>query len=150
MITLLLRAASAAACTAVNGGASTISTSAMSFTITRNSLTYFTVSATVLYIFQLPAMMGVRMSGLRQHGHARQRAAAEPFERRATAGGDVRDPVGDARLLHRRNRVAAADDRRAAHGGHGVRHGNRAAGELIDLEHTHRPVPHHGVRTLQG
>ena len=42
----------------MNGGATTISTSAMSFTRPRNSLTYFTVSATVLYIFQLPAMKG--------------------------------------------------------------------------------------------
>ena len=42
--TLLLRAASAAAWTAVNVGASTISTSSMSLTIPRNSFTYFTAS----------------------------------------------------------------------------------------------------------
>ncbi len=59
--TLLLRAASAAACSAVNGGAITISTPVTSLTIARNSLTYFTVSATVLFIFQFPAMSGVLM-----------------------------------------------------------------------------------------
>src|SRR5687768_11308260 len=59
---LLFRAASAAACSAGNGGATTISTSVMSLTRKRNSLTYFTASATVLYIFQLPAMKGVLMA----------------------------------------------------------------------------------------
>ena len=119
MTTLLLRAASAAAWSAVNGGATTISTSAMSFTRLRNSLTYFTVSATVLYIFQLPAMNGVRIGSvilnrnaecrhyptrgiaefcilnsalhLGQHGHARQRTAAQELQRGAAAGRDVRD-----------------------------------------------------------
>src|ERR1051325_718817 len=90
MTTLLLRAASAAAYTEGNGGATTISTSEMSCTILRNSLTYFTVSATVLYIFQLPAMMGVRIGRLqpvsrpaatyasrfRKHRDARQRGSA--------------------------------------------------------------------------
>src|SRR4249920_3218873 len=54
-----LRAASAAAWTAVNGGATTISTSTMSFTALFSSLTNTTVSCTVLYIFQLPAMNGI-------------------------------------------------------------------------------------------
>ena len=84
--TLVLRAASAAACSAVNGVASTISTSATSFTRPRNSLTYFTVSATVLYIFQLPAMKGVLMisvmtaSHLREHVNARERAPAKELQ----------------------------------------------------------------------
>src|SRR6266550_4671251 len=102
--TLLLRAGSAAAWSAVNGGAMTISTPATSLTRARNSFTYFTVSATVLYIFQLPAIIGVRMSFVREHGHAGQRAAAEEFERRAAACGDVRDAIGDARLPDRRDR----------------------------------------------
>src|SRR5215210_3731038 len=103
---LLARAASAAACSAVKGGASTISTPVTSFTSERNSFTYFTASATVLYIFQLPATIGVLMSHqpcsgnanatcgcpapsmgtghsdcstLWQHSDARQRASSEEF-----------------------------------------------------------------------
>ena len=75
-----------------------------------------TASWTVLYIFQLPAMNGVRMAdprlqratcyeresserhGVWQRRHARQLTAAEEFERRAAAGRDVRDAVGDAGL----------------------------------------------------
>ena len=49
---------------AVNGGATTISTSMMSFTRLRNSLTNTTDSCTVLCIFQLAAMNGMRMSAL--------------------------------------------------------------------------------------
>ena len=60
--TLELRAASATACSAVNGGATTISTSVMSLTRPRNSLTKLTASWTVLYIFQLAAMNGVRIT----------------------------------------------------------------------------------------
>src|SRR5215813_5346971 len=58
---LLLLSASATAWIAVNGGAITISTSATSFTATRSSLANTTASLTVLYIFQLAAMNGVRI-----------------------------------------------------------------------------------------
>jgi hypothetical protein len=57
----VLRAASATACSAVNGGATTISTSVTSFTTPRISLMNTTASWTVLNIFQLAAMKGVRM-----------------------------------------------------------------------------------------
>jgi hypothetical protein len=59
---LLLRAASAAACRAVNGGATTISTSCTPATSGRSSLTHTTASWTVLNIFQLPAIRGRRMA----------------------------------------------------------------------------------------
>src|SRR5262245_6476498 len=62
----VLRAASATACTAVNGGATTISTSPMSFTALRSSFTKRTASCTVLNIFQLPAMNGI-LIGLVSH-----------------------------------------------------------------------------------
>ena len=58
---LLLRAASATACSAVNGGATTISTPVTDFTTERSSFTCTTASCTVLNIFQLPAMSGCRM-----------------------------------------------------------------------------------------
>src|SRR5437762_9978940 len=121
MQTLLLRAASAAACSAVNGGASTISTSSMSLTRLRNSLTYLTVSATVLNIFQLPAIKGVLISLLRERSDTGKCPAAQEFQRGAAAGGDVRDAILDARLLHRCNRITSADDRRPLHVRHRVR-----------------------------
>src|SRR5262245_60078479 len=120
----VLRAASAAAWMAVNGGATTISTPATSLTALRSSFTKSKVSCTVLNIFQLPAMNGALIcrSLVSQGGDARQRAAAEELERRAAAGRDVRDLVGDASFLHRGDRVSAADDRRSVHGRDGARH----------------------------
>src|SRR6185436_5874460 len=117
MATLLARAASKAAWSAVNGGATTTSTSCTSFTSRRSSLTYFTASATDLYIFQLPTMSGLRIG---QRRHAGQHAAAEELQRRAAAGGDVGDLVGHAGLGDRGNGIAAADDRGALHRGHGL------------------------------
>src|SRR5215203_6982401 len=76
--------ASATACTARNGGATTISTPVTSLTIVRNSLVYTTASCTVLNIFQLPAMRGVRMGGL-YLGFRPQTTGCR--RRRASAGG---------------------------------------------------------------
>ena len=59
---LVWRAASATACSAVNGGATTISTSVKSLTRPWNSLMNTTASCTVLNIFQLAAMNGVRIT----------------------------------------------------------------------------------------
>jgi hypothetical protein len=58
------RAASATAWIAVKGGASTISTSATSVTRRRSSFVKSTASCTVLNIFQLPAMNGMRIDGV--------------------------------------------------------------------------------------
>src|SRR6187549_1359726 len=100
------RSASAAACTAVNGGATTISTSVTSLRTLRSSLVKTVVSWTVLNIFQLPAIRGVRMvfsrpqglhsrrasrrphdeSFIRQRRDAGERPAAEKLERGAAAG----------------------------------------------------------------
>src|SRR5262245_63838905 len=172
-----LRAASAAAWTAVKAGATTISTSMMSFTALFSSLTNTTASCTVLYIFQLPAMNGIRIRGcygmrgwrgwkgrrgrnfpsrpscpsrlsrpLRKRDDAGQSTAREKLEGRATSSRNVRDPIGHARLFHRRNRVAPADDRRALDARDGARDGVGANRERCDLENAHRSVPHHRLR----
>ena len=52
--------------------------------------------------------------GLLERGHAGQDLALEELERGAAAGGDVRHLLSETSLLHRRNRVAAADDGDAA------------------------------------
>ena len=49
-----------------------------------------------------------------QHRHGRQRLALEELEERAARGRDVGDAVGDAELVDRRERVAAAGDRERA------------------------------------
>src|SRR3982750_2998833 len=79
-----------------------------------------------------------------KRGDTGEGAAAEEFERRAAAGGNVRDAIGHAALLDRGDRIAAADDRRAFDRRDGVRDGVGARGELVDLEDAHRPVPDDG------
>jgi hypothetical protein len=50
-------------------------------------------------------------------------------------------------LGDRRDRIAAADDGRPVHVGHGFRDGDRPLGERVDLEHAHRPVPGDRLRS---
>src|SRR5205814_1787322 len=126
----------------------------MSLTRARSSFTKTTASWTVLNIFQLPAMNGIlmlirsaeasRYTALRvaERGHTGQRSAAEEFERGATACRDVRDAVGDAGVLHRRDRIAAADDRRPLDGSDRAGDRDRAGGKHLDLEDAHRSIPH--------
>ena len=71
----------------------------------------------------------------------RQRLALEEFEERAAAGRDVADPVGDAELGDRGERVAAAGDRERVRCRDRLGDGLRAAGERVELEHADRPVP---------
>src|SRR5438034_37386 len=110
MPTLLSRVTSAAAQSAVNGGAMTISTSLMCSTRTRSSSANFTVSETVLCIFQLPAMKSTRTLSIGKHCHPWEGFAREEFEGGAAAGGDVRNTLLDAGFLDRRNRIASANN----------------------------------------
>eukprot|EP00964_Phaeocystis_antarctica_P164350 scaffold142275_cov60-Phaeocystis_antarctica.AAC.1 len=91
--------------------------------------------------------------GLLERGHAGQDLALEELERGATAGGDVRHLLGEASLLHRRDRVAAADDGDAAvlAGDLGERVGDVecALGEGLKLEDAHGAVPDDGLAFLQ-
>src|SRR6266542_5375068 len=150
-----LRAASATVWTAVNGGARTISTSAMSLTAIANSRVNANASCTVLNIFQLAAMNGIRISvdpcttsdsRLAERDDTRQLAAAEEFQRCAAAGRDVRDAIGDARLGDRGDRVAAADARRAFHDRDRASDLDGPLRECVDLEHAHGAIPRDGLR----
>src|SRR5690242_19545898 len=100
-----------------------------------NSRVNTNASWTVLYIFQLAATKGMRMAIriLPEGDDARQLAAAEELERCAAAGRDVRNPIGDAGLRDRGNRIAAADDRRPLHVGDGARDLDGALCELIEF-----------------
>ena len=75
----------------------------------------------------------------------RQRLALEEFEEGAAAGRDVADPVGDAVLGDRRERVAAAGDRERAATRRSPRRAPGAAGERVELEHADRAVPDDGA-----
>src|SRR5207248_4930081 len=143
--------ASATGRIAVNGGATTISTSWTASASFRNSLMNATASWTVLYIFQLAAINGVRLmaSGLRsvrQRGNARQHAPPEEFERRAPAGGDMCDFIADVGLADRRDGIAAADHSRALDVRHRFRDRHGSSRERLDFKHPHRAVPHHRLR----
>src|SRR5262249_44330586 len=129
----------------------TISTPVTSLTMLLSSFAKNTASWTVLYIFQLPAMNGMRMFLpisllIAQRRDARQRPSAEKLERRAAAGRNVRDLVGHARLLDGRDRIAAADDGRPVNGSDRASDCIRSRGEDANLENTHRSVPDERVR----
>ena len=79
---------------------------------------YSSACASVLYIFQLPAISGVRAitrrpPRLRAPRRPGSVAPLDQLERRAAAGREVVDRVLQAELRERRRRVAAADDRHA-------------------------------------
>ena len=56
------------------------------------------------------------------------------------------DAVGDAGLLHRGNRITAADDGGSLHSGDGLGDRVRAGREGVDLEDAHRTIPDDGLR----
>ena len=83
---------------------------------------------------------------IQQAGHAGQLQPLQELQRRAAAGADVGDPVGKAHLLHRRGTVAAAHDGDGAAVGQRLGHGPGTGGEVVELKHAHRAVPHHRAR----
>src|SRR4051812_27526769 len=91
-----------------------------------------------------PAGTGVeRLSRFccRNGGHAGQLPALPQLERRTAAGRDPRDARGEAELLDRPHRVAAADDGIALAGGDRLGDGLRALREPRPLEDAHGAVP---------
>ena len=107
-----------------------------------------------MYIFQLPAISGVRelsvppplRRGVLERLHAGQNLALDELERRAAAGREVIDAVLQAEARERGGRVAPAHHREARRGGNSLGDGARPGGERLQLESSHRPVPEHGAR----
>ncbi len=83
---------------------------------------------------------------LLQRDDARQRAPLDELERRAAAGRAVGDARGEPELVHRGERVAAADHRCSGRVGDRVRHRLGARREGVDLEDAHRAVPEDRLR----
>src|SRR4051812_30164353 len=151
---------STAVCTlrrAVNGGSTATSTSDSSCSLRLNAsfCTRLMASRWLRFIFQLPAMMGRRVSSaitvpplaLFQRREAWQRLALEVLQGRAAAGRDVPEAaLVDAELADRRRRVAAADHRQAVDLRDRLGHAPGAGRERRQLEDAHRPVPEDGLR----
>ncbi|MPN13605.1 hypothetical protein SDC9_160927 [bioreactor metagenome] len=81
--------------------------------------------------------------------HSGQLFSFEIFEGSAAAGGDVAHLVRETGLVHRRDAVAAADDRDAAVGfdfGDCLADAESAVREFRHFEAAHRSVPDHGLR----
>src|ERR1700689_2122815 len=133
---------------------------------------YCSASLSVLYIFQLPAISGVRAAITRapasrpprawsvwhasappsarhpcavERLHAGQRFALDQLQGGAAAGREVIHRVLQPELRERRRGVAATDDGQTGGPGDGLRHGERAGGEGLELEGTHGAVPEDGA-----
>src|SRR5262249_43766322 len=96
---------------AVNGGATAMSTSRTVPSWLRSSPQSASASATVLWSFQLPQTKRRLAMSLLQRRDPGQLLALEELERRAAAGRDVGHSLGDPGGVHRGHRVSAADDR---------------------------------------
>src|SRR6185503_19467090 len=160
---------------AVKGGQTTMSSS---LTLPRSRLMPFTkssASATVLFIFQFPAMISLRSLSIvkfksefsnidlpvlpsarnrlrliTQCGHPRQHGPFQKFQARPAARAHKGDLVGQAGLIERFHTVAPADDALGAillRGlGHSLGDGRRAFGKSRVFEHSHRTIPQNRFR----
>src|SRR6267378_623693 len=170
MAMLVPFAASAAVEMAVKGGATIMSQCLEFATNGVKAEKNARVSASVLYIFQLPAITGRRMTRpprIRRTGRnacptrakesvcsfvgegfdAGEFASAEKLEGSAAAGRDMGDLVGNTGLLDGGNRIAASDDGSSTGArGSGDRFGDleRTFCERGHFEYAHRAVPHDG------
>ena len=102
-------------------------------------------SATVLCIFQLPAISG-RCARSCQRLHPGQRFALDQLERGAAAGRQMRDPVGQPELL----RAPPPSRRRRRRSSPGAAATASATARVpaangVELERPHRTVPEHGA-----
>src|SRR5699024_11484584 len=81
---------------------------------------------------------------LLEDGDARQVLALDELEARAAAGGDVREEgFVESEGADRCRGIAAADHRVAGSRRQGLRDGDRALGEVLELEYAHGAVPEH-------
>ena len=175
MPTLLLRAASAAACSAVNGGASTISTPVMSLTKRAKLLDVLHGLGDRLVHLPVAGDERVRIRPDRRpkperEGVRRPCATAGPTRQSSASGntatpGSVRPPRNSSEapppveMCVMRSAtpafVTAAIESPPPtivvplHAGHRFGHRHRPFRERVDLEHAHRPVPDHRLRVAK-
>src|SRR5882724_8826323 len=172
MAMLVPFAKSAAAEMAVKGGATMMSQCLEFATSGVKAEKNARVSASVLYIFQLPAITRRRMprppkikrtgrnacptraresacSFVGEGFDTREFASGKKFQGSAAAGGDMGDFVREAGLMNGCDGVATTDNGSGAAGG-GRRYGfgnfQSAIGESGPFENAHRPVPDNSFR----
>src|SRR5688500_15855779 len=141
---------------AVKGGQMTMSISLMLPSSRLRSSISASASATVLFIFQLPATINLRCFSMKKEtaaarllvlelDHAGQRLPLEEFKARPAARAHKSPRVAQVALIEGLDAVAPADDADGAlvpgHVGYRARDGKRAFGKTGVLEHSHRAVP---------
>src|SRR3954452_10622451 len=145
------RSPSTSVCTlrrSVYGGTTTTSTASWSLSsrLYASFCTRAIASRWLRFIFQLPAMSGMRAIGLLlQRRQPRELLALEVLQARAATGGDVAEPrLVDVQRADRRCGVTTTDHReRSGKGRDGLGHAPRPGGERLPLEHTHPAAPGH-------
>src|SRR5690606_41653570 len=146
----------------VNGGITTTSTSAKPCFASASSHASYCSTWTAWwwsrFIFQLPAMSGVRLCAMSpfrrlscrsalEHGDPGELLALQELQARAATGRDVAElRLVEAETAHRGGRVATAHDREAVRVGHRLGDGPRTTRERLELEDAHRAVPHDRAR----
>src|SRR6266568_100494 len=141
---------------AVNGGQTTMSTSLTLANSILRSLIKSSASATVLFIFQLPATISLRSLFIwnwrlliTQRGYPGQDAAFEELKTGAAAGAHESDFVAQPGLVEGLDAVAAADDALDAillsGFSHRASNGIGAVSKTLVLKQTHRTVPEDGT-----
>src|SRR6266568_3382776 len=141
---------------AVNGGQTTMSTSLTLANSILRSLIKSSASATVLFIFQLPATISLRSLFIwnwrlliTQRRYPRQDPASEELKTGAAAGAHEGDFVAQPGLVESLDAVAAANDALGAIFLSGFSHrasdGIGAVSKTLVLKQTHRAVPEDGL-----
>src|SRR3954452_19230686 len=138
----------------VNGGMTTTSTASWSLSsrLKASFCTRAMASRWFRFIFQLPAMSGMRAIGLLlQRGQPRELLALEVLQAGAATGGDVAEPrLVDAQPPDRCGGVTAADDgQRIRQRRDRLGDAEGAGGKRLELEHAHRAVPEHRLRAVE-
>ena len=109
-----------------------------------------TASTWLRFIFQLPAISGLRAIVLDlsvEYGQARESLALQIFQAGTAAGRDMTElVVGEAKITNRGCRIATADHRQTIDLGEGPRYGLGARGEALPFRDAHGPVPEDRLR----
>src|SRR3954447_23294633 len=135
---------------AVYGGKTATSTllksCRLSASVHASFCTRTTASWWLRFIFQFPAISGVRLSAMSafQDRDAGQFLALEVLQAGATSGGDVPEGVlREAELAYGGRGVAATDDGEPVHLGQGLGDCPGPRSERVELEDAHGSVPEH-------
>src|SRR4051794_29496700 len=133
----------------VYDGSTATSTASRSLSVSEKAsfCTRAMASRWLRFIFQLPAISGVRAMSCLQCRQAGQLFALEELQAGTAASGDMSERrLVEVQCPHRCGGVAATYDGEPVDVGDGLGEGAGALRERRQLEHAHRAVPEHRVR----